>query len=71
MTCHRHLSPKKIDTQKAPPPFPLPRAAIGAHNLACTGHVGFSLPGGGGVKRAPQNGGGGRVRETGSIDRHH
>ena len=34
------------------------------------GHVGFSLPGGGGVNRSPQNWGGG-VREKGSIDGHH
>ena len=36
------------------------------------GHVGFSLPGGGGggVNRAPQNWGGG-VREKSSIDGHH
>ena len=33
-------------------------------------HVGFSLLGGGGVNRAPQNLGG-WVREKGSIDRHH
>ena len=40
------------------------------HGGFTNGHVGFSLPGGGGVNRAPHNWGWG-VREKGSIDRYH
>ena len=38
-----------------------------------TWHVGFSVAGRGGVNRAPKicGGGGGGIREKGSIDRHH